>query len=395
MIEAPGVRPDPLLEPLLAREAALAGRCRDEEIAYSGLKDLETLLELAEVRLAIALRALAGHPPPHELIRGKAVAAVQGLEELLGENLSEDQRQAVTDAGGYSRVKDLFQQFIVQGGGGYLAEREQTASQRRRVARTVVAAIRKYASSPDCYQAGRLSETLPAPLRGLVGFLLPYQLPEAQESCGIEEGEEQLYSAAKLRLPLSQAVHYLENQLLPELERRLAEQPGDRSLQESLRSTREKLAAYRRMRFVPRSTPIVIEHGFYTEWWSGFTAEGELLVSVPLTVQYRSGTNLDRLRDLVVADVVRRLAGKGVSPDLDREVRFRRSLESGLQGSSRLPRSRLNTRRGFLRLKGLYPLLQRLEDRREFAALVELAVKGGKAVESLLAEDKGKVPLLP
>jgi len=402
MIPVPGPAQDPLLEQWLARESSLAARCLEEEYAFAGLKDLDALLELIEVRFAIALRALQDRIPRRELITEMAGGAVRRLEELLGENLSEDQRQAVTEAPGYARVRELFQQFIVQGGGGYLADRAQDARQTRRLARAVVESIRKYTGSLDCFEPIFRTEELPPPLRRLVNFLLPILAPEGQKPppYGIEEGEEILYSSEKMRLPLSQAIHYLENQLLPALERELAAEPGDRALQQRLQAERERFEAYRRLRFAPRSTPINIEQGFYTEWWSEFTAEGELLVSVPLAVQYRSGTNLDRLQNLVLAELVRRLAGRGVSPALDREYRYRKSLESGRHGSSRLPGFRLNTRRGFLELKGMFPVLQRLENRREFAALVEEVRGRGrlaaqKAVEKLLASPAVSTPQLP
>ncbi len=200
-------------------------------------------------------------------------------------------------------------------------------------------------------------------------------------------------------MPLSQAVLYLEEELLPELERGLAADPGNAQLQAQARETRSRLAAYRNLRFAPRSTPIVIEKGFYTEWWSQFSADGELLVSIALPVRFRSGTNLDRLRDLVRAEVVRRLAGRRVCPALDQEYRYRRSLESGRTGSTRLPGFKLDTSRGFAELKNLYPGLRRIENKQELAALAQIAYGRGRlaAVNALLGmmqKDKPSPPLL-
>jgi hypothetical protein len=373
-----GLPRDPQLESLLVEEGRLSERMAAESFAYSGLKDLDSALELIAVKLSIALHqmeSLAREPPPpaerqrQELAAGRAGEAVRLLEELLSDNLSEDQKSAVTESPGYGRVRELFQQLLLRGGAGLLAPRQAEQRRNRLVARAMVGALRKY-------------------------------LPQLDYACGIEEGREVLYSSERMRLPLSQAVLYLETELLPELDRQLTLNPADPLLQSGRRSMAEKLAELRKMKFIPRSTPIVIERDFYTEWWSGYTADGELLVSVPLPVSFRSGTNLDRLKELVQAEVVRRLAGRGVSPELDRDLRYRKSLASGRHGSSRLPRLKLDLRRGFGALKSLYPVLQRLEDKRELASLVELVRSESRgaaqrSLEGLLRGASASPPLLP
>jgi hypothetical protein len=188
--------------------------------------------------------------------------------------------------------------------------------------------------------------------------------------------------------------------MMPDLERQLAENPADPLLQRQRQALCEKLTELRRMRFIPRSTPIVVERDFYTDWWSGYTADGELLVSVPLPVRLRSGTNLDRLKELVQGEVVRRLAGRRVCPELDRDLRFRKSLASGRYGSTRLPRFKLDLHRGFGALKSLYPALQRLEDKRELSGLLELVRRRSRgaaqrAIEGLLRNTGRPPPLLP
>jgi hypothetical protein len=373
-----GLPRDAALEALLEEEERLEERMGAEAFAYSGLKDLDAALELTAVKLSIALHLMEALvrelPSPseqrhQELAAGRAAEALRLLEELLSENLSEDQKNAVTESPGYGRVRELFQQFLLLGGAGLLAPREEEQRKNRLVARAMVDALRKY-------------------------------LPQLDYACGIEEGREVQYSSEHMHLPLSQAVLYLETQLLPELDRELAQNPADPLLQRRKRSMTEKLAELRRMKFIPRSTPIVIEKDFYTEWWSGYTADGELLVSMPLPVRFRSGTNLDRLKELVQADVVRRLAGKRVSADLDRDLRYRKSLASGRHGSSRLPRFKLDLRRGFGALKRQYPVLQRLEDKKQLAALVELIrsePRGAaqKALEGLVRSTTTPLPLLP
>jgi hypothetical protein len=390
---------DPVLKELLAEEERLGETARAEALAASGLKDLDGELAIVEVKLRIALRLMEAPNPQHELIRDRALAAARRLEELQAENISEDQRGLLTSAPGYARIRELFQSFVLRGGGGYLEVEEPGSRNARIVARAVVDSIRKYLN--DRYDPSFRTEDLPPTLRKLANIFLPILAPEGEEPppYDIEEGQELTYTSQKMRLPLSQAVLYLERELIPELERTLEQDPGNHEVQRELRSARERLFAYRNLRFAPRSTPINIEKNFYTEWWSEFSSDGELLVSVPLAVSFRSGTNLDRLRDLVQSDVVRRLAGRKVCPALDREYRYRRSLESGRSGSSRVPSFKLDTRRGFSELKNLYPAMKRIENRQQFAALVDLVRSRGQltAVNTFLSwmrEEKPEPPLL-
>jgi hypothetical protein len=117
-------------------------------------------------------------------------------------------------------------------------------------------------------------------------------------------------------------------------------------------------------------------------------------------VRFRSGTNLDRLKELVQGEVVRRLAGRRVCPELDRDLAFRKRAASGRYGSSRVPRFKLDLKRGYGALKSLYPALQRLEDKKEIATLIDLVRNRGRgaarrAVEGLLQNTSAPTPLLP
>jgi len=283
---------EPALDALLAEERRLEAQVQSESLAFSGLKDLDTALALIETKLRIALHQLellADQPSTEAAAERRAAAAGKSsqalglLEELLSENLSEDQNRMVMESPGYERVRGLFQGFLLQGGAALLSRREEEQRNSRLVARAMAAALRKH-------------------------------LPPSDWECGIEEGQEVLYSSRRMRLPLSQAVLYLEQVMLPEL--------------------------------------------------------------------------------------VRRLAGKRICPELDRDLRFRKSLQSGRCGSSRLPRFKLDLKRGFSALKALYPALHRLEDKRELAGLIELVRSAGrgaaqKAIEALLAKAERPPPLLP
>jgi hypothetical protein len=115
-------------------------------------------------------------------------------------------------------------------------------------------------------------------------------------------------------------------------------------------------------------------------------------------VTFRSGTNLDRIMELVRMDVVRRIAGRGVSPGIDREYRHLRSLESGIRGSSRTASMKLDAAWGYRVLKQEFPFLARLADKRKFAELVDHIQSGrGSAerrVEALIAAEQGEGRLL-
>ena len=163
---------------------------------------------------------------------------------------------------------------------------------------------------------------------------------------------------------------YYEEELIPKLEKKLAEEPGDRELQEGIAKLKARVEEYKKLKFIPRSTPIVIESGFYTEWFTGYTENGEMLVTVFVPATQRSGTNLDRLMELVRDDFVRQVANREVSVKLRKHYRFLKSLESGLLGSSRTPSMKVDTRWGFRVMKREIPLLSILENKEDFLRLL-------------------------
>jgi hypothetical protein len=324
------------------------------------------------------------------------------LEDLRAANVSEDQRSLVAEAPGYARCRELLQQFLLRGGAALLEERIEDERRLRVIARAVSESIRKHAIDDDRYEPVYRTEKLPRRLRVLVNLFLPVLARENQQDppCGIEEGEEQVLWSERMKMPLSQAIHYLAHEVEPRLREGLEAEPGSPGLQRELSLLEDRLREYRAISLRPRATPINLERGFYTDWYSSFTEDGELLVSVALPVISRSGTRLDRLRELVQQEIVRRLAGRGVCPAIDADYRFRRSLRSGRLGSSRVPGFKLDHTTGFMALRSLYPALQRLEDRREFARLVDeirrTGRRGGlKAAERLLARGPQDLTRLP
>lgn len=389
-------------------EAYLAAQVADEEHRFAGLKNLDHVFGLVAVRFALALRILdglraSGEPAPrlHRRARDCAGAGLALLEELLAAGISIDQRDVITGDAGYLRAQELFQQLLLRGGGALFEPEATPAATSRALARIVVRALRKHAARDDTYAPlGRIDpDRLPRPLRGPARALAALWRTDGQAAppYGIEEeADQELVAASRIRLPLSQAIRLFEEELLPPLRRRLAQAPGDARLQQEIARLTGYVEELRRMRFIPRSTPIVVEHGFYTQWLTGYTAEGEALVSVPLRVTYRSGTNLDRMQDLIKGDITRQAAGRGICADLDAAYYHLRSLESGIRGSSRTPGLRLNVRRGFQHLKRTAPALARLEDRAELRRLLALVTSSsrGHAEREIAALLAGRGPSL-
>ncbi len=380
------------IQALREEESRLESEVRLTEESLSGLRDIDMVLSLAAVKLSLCVRLMKTAPPPAEQITGKSLSALRLVDGLLSENISEDQKGIVQSNPLYERVRTRLEEFLLAGGGGFLESRQADARARRLLSRTIVASIRKFTGADDRSFPLNLEDYPPFVRKALL-FLFPVMVRENPEQppYGIEEGQEVTYSSRNMKLPLSQAIFYMENELLPELEKKLAESAGSRTLQEEIRRIRERVEDYRKLRFFPRSTPVLLEKGYYTEGMTGYTADGEMLVPIPLPVTYRSGTNLDRVMEQVRMDVVRRIAGRGVSGELDREYRHLRSLESGIRGSSRAASMKLDTAWGYRVLRQEFPFLARLADKRRFEELVgEIQTGKGSAerrVETLMAQE--------
>jgi hypothetical protein len=405
---APERRRDRDLQKLLDREALLESRITEEDLRHSGLKDLDAILELIAVKLEIDNHLLAHYDPntPDTTVGSagavelgeRAAAAVGILEELRGLNISEDQKDQITGAPGYGRIKEQFEAFILRGGGVFL-EQLRDPGKIKAVSRALNEALRKFAVPDDRYAQVFKTEALPEFLRRIVNFFLPTLAPEGQAEppYGIEEGEEVLLSSERMRMPLSQGIHYLETLVLPQLREALRKNPGSRSIQERIAQVDERLREYKSVTLRSRATPINLEQGFYTEWLSQYTADGELLVSVPIEVFYGSGTNLDRFREMVRTEFVRRLAGRGICPALDEDYRFRKSLASGRRGSSRLPSLKVDVQRAYREIKRMVPGVGLLDDNRTLRNLLTIVTKNRRrgsqrAIEHMMRRESKNDP---
>jgi len=388
---------------LSAEEARLEERVRSMAEGLSGLKDIDLVLTLARVKLDLCIRLMGEiarqASPVEREVTGKSVterafAALRLVESLVAENISEDQKGLIAEQPLFAEVKARLQDFLLAGGGGFLEAPEGSERRSRILSRAVAGSIRKFMGEDDRYPPLEVGRYPPFVQKTLL-FLFPVLVRENPQTppYGIEEGEETTLSSQAMKLPLSQAIFYIERELLPDLQARIGQSPGDAGLQEEIGRLTDRLAEYRRLRFFPRSTPVLLEKGFHTDGMTGYTADGEMLVPIPLPVTYRSGTNLDRKMELVRAEIVKRIAGRGVSEEIDREYQHLKSLESGMRGNSRLASQKIDAAVGFRSLRQDFPFLARLEDKQKFRELVDIVRAGGigaseRRIAGLIEEDR-------
>ena len=274
------------------------------------------------------------------------------------------------------------------GGGVLLEDRVADAERCRKLARIVASAVSKHAHRDDTYRPLFRTEKLPEPVRTLVNLLLPVLAPEnqAEPPYGLEEGEEEVRRAPRMTVPLPQAIHYLEEEVLPAYRDAADATPGDAGLQTSIATLEQRIERLQALRVYPRSTPLPIEPGIQTDTLVGFTAEGVPLVTLGIGVDVRSGTNLDRMRELIQSEVVRRCAGGGFAAELDREYRRLAPAGGDHRTGTRAPSLRLNASKLFPALRRSYPVLRHLEDRVQLARLLEHCRLYGEAATRRLIE---------
>ena len=369
-------------------------------LQYTGLKDLDVILDLINCKFSITLASMefvenssdqSSRERVMRLAGEKARDAVARLEALLDINVSEDQKTEIGLSSAYAAVRENFNTIMVKGGSFFFEKQSDNWTDIKIISKAVADAIHKYILPDDNYEPLFKTEGLPEPLRRIANVFFSNLAPEGQSDppYGIEDPEEQeIYSSDKIKLPLSQAIHYYEHERIPELESSLKANPGDPEIQKKIEHLRERVTEYKKLVFFPRSIPIVAPRGFYTEGLTQYTEDGELLVEVALPVKWKSGTNLDRQQELVKDDVARRLAGKGICPELDDELARLKRIDSGRKGSTLFPRSKLNTRIGFRNLKRRYPALSLLDNKKDFKRLVEKARAGKSSNLRKLVEDK-------
>ena len=384
------------LDFLIDREKTASTEIDETSAAFSGLRDIELCLDTVSLRFEIVLQIIgsmeniriAGRAEEYlELGREMTLSAVRLFESVSAANVSLDQADVIREHPAYQRAQARFHDVLLEGGGAFMEERAVGGKVRKKLTNIVCGVLSRFAPADDRYETLVEVESLPDLLRRAIGLLFPVLAPEKRSAppYGIEEGEESIIRSDTVRMPLSQAILYYESELLPVLESELAAEPGDPILSRKIQAIRDRMAEYGKLRFIPRSTPIMMPQNFYTDGIGGYTADGELMVSVPLETVFSSGNNLDRIREMVTDEVTRMVAGRGICPELDREYRRLKRLDSGTAGSSRTPGFKIDTAEGFRILKFVYPALRILDDPNRFRLLLSSARQGDmKAVRTAI-----------
>lgn len=385
---------------------------RQVEIAdsqFSGLKEIDQFLSLIKTKLQLSLLYLEiirqeNDPKRGELLKREAQKRAKEafffLEDIYSENLSEDQKHLITEAEEYKESKKLFQQLLLYGGSGFFDEPRGDEKKARLIAKTVTDTVKKFSRPDDRYYQLFKTERLKPFWKRIVKTFFYVLAPEHQKDppYGIAEGEEMLYQSEKINMPLSQAILYYEEEILPMLEEMLEETPGDGILQQRISEVKRKIDGYKKMTVTPRSQPLVMPKDYYTEGITGYTSDGEPLISVRLPVTFCSKTNIDRMQELVKYEITRKLAGKGVCPELDRQYRYLKGMESGAKGDSLFPSLKMGMKKGFTSLAAVYPQLKKLDDKEEFKKLLRHISRGEKKViqkqleQELIGESTSLLP---
>ena len=380
-------------------ESYLEAKASELSRGLSGLVDIDLTSGIAICKFSIALLLMdnvddsgsgrdSARESSYQTARRKVLEGAAILDDAIHTNVSEDQRAEFLESSGIQQARDLLDQILLRGGSAYFEADDPDGPHSKLLSRALAQAMKKYAAPDDRYEPLYRPEDLPQPLRNLVRAFFSTFAPEGQAEppYGIEEDEEEeIRTAEKMRMPLTQAIHYMENELIPDLEEQLRGSPGDEELQTGISQIWDQIRAYKEMRFIPRARPIVAPKGYYTEGLTEYDENGELLVTIDLPVTIRSGKNLDRTMDLVRAEFTRRIAGRGLCPELDEDLQRAKRLDSGTGGSSLFPRGKLDTRRGYSQLKTTFPELRALDDREQMQRLLETARRSsGRSLDLMI-----------
>ena len=374
---------------LIRREAELDAAVQVDDLQFAGLRDFHTILELAAIRLELA-RRLCEDGQHAELARFKALEALRAMDDLRELSLSDEHSAVIRGSQEFLAAQAQMEEFLLAGGSVLLEDRVADINRTRKLARIVSLAISKHSHRDDVYQPLFRTEKLRKPLRLLVRALLPVLAREyqAEPPYGLEEGSEEVFRARYMTVPLPQAIHYLSMEVLPTYREALDAEPGHAGLQESIRTIEQRIERLQELKVYPRSTLLPIEKDIQTDTLCGFTADGIPLVKLSVSVEVRSGTNIDRIRDLIQSEVVRRCANEGFVPELDREYQSLTPREGDHRTGTRAPSLRLDHRRLFFYMVRYYPSLIRIDDRAELSRLLEhCRVNGVAATRRLIGAE--------
>ncbi len=396
---------DERIKKLLEEDAVLSDKAASFEIAYSGLKDIDESLKLASLKITIAaelMKKMERDPGIRseyfDTARKKAQESLFIIEELPKLAIDDTDRAIITESPEYVEVRKKITNFLLAGGGVFFESRISDRKKSRLVSRIMARAIRRWTVPDDQYVSMPKHDSLPPFLRTLVDIFVPWLRRDYDDdrSEGINEGEEEEITSEKLKLPLSQAVFYLENEVLPALERDLAEAPGDPILQVQIGNIKEQIETLGKMKYFPRSIPVFPEKGFYTDSMTSYTNEGEIVINVRIPVSYASGTRISRMQEMIKGEIARKLCGTGISRELDEEYAYLKDIESGMRGNSRTPSLKLDIDKAFSILKMSVPALRQIENKEEFKNLVAFVMSHGeeesrKRIESIMNDNRKSI----
>ena len=336
------------------------------DAAYAGLKDLDDLYALIEAKLDLAL-LLLHHVDRSELAERMSIAPDQARGALLlsdslqTSNVSLDQKDEIIESDEMGIIRDKFQRLVLFGGAALFEAGDVEAIRTRRVSFALRKALLKYTG-------GQHQMTGDKDLKP--DHLAQYEIPE---------GEEDILLSDHIVLPLSQAVLLIEEELLPAVERRLAEEPGDPVLIRQKQRLQDQVSDYRTTKFFPRARPATMERDLLTASLAGFSAEGEALVTVDLKSIQSSGNTYDHLIEHLKIEIIRDCAGIGISDSLDEQVGKTRSDEAGRRFSLMDVLPNLNVSELYRTLSLQFPFLRRIENREDLKVLADLAAQRRKA----------------
>lgn len=304
--------------------------------SYSGLQDLDTQFDLisTELRAVLTLVKRGDFSRTLEMrqaAREYALQALDLLEEITAAGVSLDQRQSLLKSEELKQARALLKEIVIFGGSDLFQAADTLGKKSKKIVKSVE--------------------------RSLFRFIRP-----VDASAEIEEGEEDVLISDHFLLPRSQAVLMIEEELLPQVEAELEEDPGNAKLQERIRMLEEQAEVLKKMRFFPRARPILMHEnaGLHSDDFVQFNADGEMLVKMRLKTILGSGNKLDLLLENMKFHIVRDIAG---------------TYRDGKSGQKRSSAHRV-----FRDLSYHFPFLRRLEQKDELRKLAELA-KSGKREE--------------
>jgi len=324
-----------------------ARRSKDIDYTYSGLIDLDLTFDLVEARLRLALTLVRHADRSDEtaktaLAREAAVAALLDLERMAGSGVSLDQTGVIRDDTRMDNVRVLMRDLL-DAGGAPLFSAEPDPRKARKVIRILTQAFLRHAG---------------------------------HRSQDVEPGDEDIVFSDSMTLPVSQAALMVREEFIPALRDQLERDPGNKDLQRRLSLLAQQAEIFENVRFFPRARPVEIEPGLLTDTLVGFAPNGEPVVRMRIPVMSSTGNRHDRIREQVENQVIRSIAEKGFSPELDTSTRRSRSASSGLRGAPDDKFAALRTEDAFREVTTAFPFLARLDDPNALAQLVDLAEQG-------------------